>query len=134
MLLTLNFIILINSFIQIKSDFQNFYEEINQKISEDPTIIDKIGNSSLQENNKYEEYIHTFGEKIIASGFRFEEHKAVTEDGYILTIWRIPGKLGNYTREAKKPIILQHGLLDDSYTFLVLNINISLPIQLAREG
>ena len=58
MLLTLNFIILINSFIQIKSDFQNFYEEINQKISEDPTIIDKIGNSSLQENNKYEEYNH----------------------------------------------------------------------------
>jgi len=33
------------------------------------------------------------GEIAVSSGYAFEEHKVVTEDGYILTAFRIPGKL-----------------------------------------
>eukprot|EP00824_Muranothrix_gubernata_P005635 TRINITY_DN1733_c0_g1_i2.p1 TRINITY_DN1733_c0_g1~~TRINITY_DN1733_c0_g1_i2.p1 ORF type:complete len:358 (+),score=34.33 TRINITY_DN1733_c0_g1_i2:168-1241(+) len=45
-------------------------------------------------------------------------HKVLTEDGYILTIFRIPGRQGESLRDAKekqKPVILyQHGVLDSS--------------------
>ena len=33
------------------------------------------------------------GEIAVSSGYAYEEHKIVTEDGYILTAFRIPGKL-----------------------------------------
>lgn len=33
----------------------------------------------------------TFQELCVKYGFEFEEHTVVTEDGYILTVWRIPG-------------------------------------------
>ena len=33
------------------------------------------------------------GEMAVASGYAFEEHKIVTEDGYVLTAFRIPGRL-----------------------------------------
>jgi len=71
---------------------------------------------------------------VIKAGFRFEEHKVITDDGYILSVWRIPGPLRNFSKKPKKPVILQHGLLDDSYTYMALNINRSLPFLLANEG
>lgn len=131
---TLNLVILIASIIHIRSEFEYLFQEINNRVAQDPKLLSKHSNSSSIITYKNEDYIHTYGEKVIAAGFRFESHKVVTEDGYILTVWRIPGKLGNYSREAKKPVILQHGLLDDSYTFLVLRINMSLPLQLALQG
>lgn len=77
----------------------------------------------------------TYSEKIISEGYKFEEHKAVTEDGYILTLWRIPGRFNSTTTVTrKKPIFFLHGLLDDSYTWIVLNLNSSLPTMLSDEG
>ncbi len=73
-------------------------------------------------------------EKILDAGFRVETHKVVTEDRYILTIFRIPGKLGEVSGQKKKPIILQHGFLDDAYSFLVLDNPNNLAILLANEG
>ena len=35
-----------------------------------------------------------FREIVLARNFALEEHNVVTQDGYILTIFRIPGKLG----------------------------------------
>lgn len=59
-----------------------------------------------------------------------ETHIVVTDDGYILQLFRIPyGKLNDTNQfkddERKQPIILQHGLLGDSSCF-VTNIKSSL--------
>ena len=64
------------------------------------------------------------------AGFAFEEHKVRTTDGYILTLWRIfrKDKLKGY------PVILQHGILDNGYTFLLAGPRNSFALYLARKG
>jgi lysosomal acid lipase/cholesteryl ester hydrolase len=54
----------------------------------------------------------------IENGFAFEEYTVVTEDGYILGLHRIPGKLGE--AQKKKPVVLlQHGLEGDSTQWVI---------------
>jgi len=58
----------------------------------------------------------SIADQVKARGYRFEEHKITTEDGYILTAFRIPGKLGDDS--TGKPVAyMQHGLLDDGGTW-----------------
>ena len=47
-----------------------------------------------------------------------EKHHVITDDGYILTLFRIQRK-GTIIKEGGKPILLQHGLLDSSDTWLL---------------
>lgn len=83
-------------------------------------------------------YIPTYQRIINDAGYQFEEHKIITKDGYILTAWRIPCHLNeteNYTQQKKRrPVILQHGLIDSSYTWLLLDKNHSLPFLLVDNG
>jgi len=51
-------------------------------------------------------------------GYAVEEHKVTTDDGYILTVFRIPGKLGEVPTNNKPVAFLQHGLLDLSFTWI----------------
>lgn len=76
------------------------------------------------------------GELYQSNGYRFEEHKILTEDGYILTAFRIPGKITDSMKDLKNrpPIILQHGLLDNSATWTINYFNMSLPYLLLEEG
>lgn len=60
------------------------------------------------------------------NGFSLEEFKVTTEDGYILTLFRIPGTLKEMNSTAstdhpkRKPIVLmQHGLEGDSSEFIL---------------
>jgi lysosomal acid lipase/cholesteryl ester hydrolase len=76
----------------------------------------------------------SYSEKIINAGFEFEEHKIVTQDGYINTAWRIPRKTGEDPSIKHKPIMVQHGLLDDSWTWFALNTTDCLGIILAEQG
>ncbi|XP_045485220.1 lipase 3-like [Pieris rapae] len=64
-------------------------------------------------------------ERIALTGHRSEEHYVTTDDGYVLTVFRIPGSRG--------PILLMHGILDTSDTW-VLRGNNSLAITLANLG
>lgn len=41
-----------------------------------------------------------------------------TEDGYILTMMRIPGMLGEQVTSVKPPVFFQHGLFDSSDAFI----------------
>jgi len=54
---------------------------------------------------------------ITKNGFKFEEHTVTTEDGYILTVFRIqdPAKI---SRWKKAPVVfMQHGILSSAWTF-----------------
>mmetsp|Transcript_2133 Transcript_2133/g.2435 ORF Transcript_2133/g.2435 Transcript_2133/m.2435 type:complete len:418 (-) Transcript_2133:81-1334(-) len=71
-------------------------------------------------------------------GYPFETHKVLTEDGYWLTVFRIPGKKGETREEAvtqNKPVIfLQHGILDSADTW-IMNYEAEAPaFLLANEG
>lgn len=80
----------------------------------------------------------TFKEKINHYGFNFEEHKIETEDGYILTAWRIYGKINESKEEIKqkykRSVLLAHGLLDSASTYLAMGDKESLPLILANNG
>lgn len=45
-------------------------------------------------------------------GYAAETHNIITEDGYILTVFRANSK--NSTTQNRKPVIIQHGLLISS--------------------
>lgn len=56
-------------------------------------------------------------------GFPIETHYVTTSDGYILTMFRIPHNNKGPHAEGKSaplgsPVLLQHGLLDSSYTWI----------------
>ena len=40
------------------------------------------------------------------NNFKFEEHFVTTQDGYILSLWRIPGAIDENETETKKPPVL----------------------------
>ncbi|XP_018568985.1 lipase 3-like [Anoplophora glabripennis] len=63
-------------------------------------------------------------------GYRSESHICVTDDGYLLTLHRIPGKNG---KQGDQPVLLQHGLLGSSADW-ILNGNNSLAFLLADQG
>lgn len=63
-----------------------------------------------------------------------EEHTVTTEDGYILSLQRIPVGRSGGTRGNRPPVLLQHGLLMDGITWLLLPPDQSLAFLLADNG
>jgi hypothetical protein len=117
---------------------QNEYSEFSDIYGEKIPV-------STQQNQNQDVSLPLYAEKIHKAGYKFEEHKIQTEDGYILTAWRIPGKNLiniNFVKKnneknilkKKRPIMLQHGLFDSSYTWIMLNSTESLAFKLADEG
>ena len=79
----------------------------------------------------------TLAEYALTAGYHFEVQKIVVPDGYILTAQRIKGKLeeDEFTIEDKPVVILQHGLLDNSATWLLdTNNTCILPFMFADLG
>jgi pimeloyl-ACP methyl ester carboxylesterase len=73
---------------------------------------------------------------VTSRGYTIETHNVTTADGYILTMFRIPSgknfKLSGSGLGA--PVILQHGLLDSSYTWITNFEDESLGYILADKG
>ncbi|XP_072948857.1 lipase member J-like [Epargyreus clarus] len=70
--------------------------------------------------------ILSFSELAQKYGHPAQKYEVTTEDGYILTIFRIPGKKKTF------PILLMHGLLDTCDTWIERGNN-SLSITLAKD-
>jgi pimeloyl-ACP methyl ester carboxylesterase len=88
----------------------------------------------VKKNDTIGPFKYSYAEKIMKAGFMFEEHKIMTEDGYINTAWRIPRRISEDPKTRHKPIVVQHGLLDDSWTWFALNTTDCLGIKLAIQG
>ncbi len=76
----------------------------------------------------------TVAEYLISYGYNFEEHKVKTPDGYILTLWRIPKKLTEKRRKYAQPVLLQHGVIDNAFSWLFKSINHNLATILVDQG
>ncbi|KAG6456383.1 hypothetical protein O3G_MSEX009703 [Manduca sexta] len=67
-----------------------------------------------------------FTELASAIGLVTETHEVTSEDGYVLTLFNIPGN-------KSRPILIMHGIMDNADTF-ILRGNGSLGYTLAKEG
>ncbi|ALC45110.1 [Drosophila busckii] len=74
-------------------------------------------------------------ERIRSHGYPAETHELVTEDGYVLTLFRIPysHKLQNQNK-PRQPVLLQHGLFSNSDCWLSSGPDNSLAYLLADAG
>ncbi|KAI4384946.1 hypothetical protein MLD38_003029 [Melastoma candidum] len=66
-------------------------------------------------------------------GYVCEEHKVTTADGYILGLQRIPATHSGQ-QASKPPVLLQHGLIMDSVTWVYNQPSESLAFILADNG
>ncbi|ESW33739.1 hypothetical protein PHAVU_001G095000 [Phaseolus vulgaris] len=73
---------------------------------------------------------------VILHGYKCQEHEVTTNDGYILSVQRIPeGRAnGSGSRTRKQPVIIQHGVLVDGMTWLLNPPEQDLPLILADNG
>jgi len=69
-------------------------------------------------------------EIVTKRGYTIETHYVTTRDGYILTMFRIPST----SRSGGAPVLLQHGLLDSSWTWVANFDKESLGFILANKG
>ncbi|KAF3337165.1 triacylglycerol lipase 2-like protein [Carex littledalei] len=68
-------------------------------------------------------------------GYKCEEYEVRTQDGYILSMQRIPeGRNSDKNGGKKQPILLQHGILMDGITWLLNSPEESLAFILADNG
>ncbi|RMZ96707.1 lysosomal acid lipase cholesteryl ester hydrolase-like [Brachionus plicatilis] len=97
-------------------------------------IIISLVKAKLNFDSDPDEYINTSG-LIRSKGYVAEEHNVHTDDGYILTIHRIPHSRHEKKYSVGKPVVfLQHGLLDASSTWVVNFPEQSLGFLLADAG
>ena len=77
----------------------------------------------------------SFQEICIENGFDFETHTVVTDDGYILSVFRIPGLTSETdTTTSKPPILMQHGILDSANCWIMNYADVAPAFVAARAG
>jgi lysosomal acid lipase/cholesteryl ester hydrolase len=116
----------------VKYDIEKHFQEERGK-----SLIKLINFLFFEENGHKPNSDYRFGYKEKANyyGFEFEEHKITTDDGYILTAWRLYKKENNDLISKKRAVIINHGLLDSAYTFLAFDDDKKcLPLILANRG
>lgn len=67
-------------------------------------------------------------------GYRFEEYEVTTPDGYLLTVFRVVGKIGAPVVPGKKVVFVQHGLLMSSADWVIAGPEKALAFILSDAG
>ena len=62
-------------------------------------------------------------------GYPAEYHKVVSEDGYILEMHRIPYSPRSPAAPNRPVVLLLHGLMDSSYSWVALGPKISIGME-----
>ena len=62
------------------------------------------------------EFTQDFDEIVKKAGYSFENHPVITEDDYILNVFRI---LDTSIKEKKGVVLLQHGILDSADAWIM---------------
>ena len=70
--------------------------------------------------------------------YPYEKHEVLTDDGYYLTVFRIPAGKNQTIKDAmpahRPPILLLHGLMDSADSWIIVDDKNSLPLVLANHG
>ena len=87
------------------------------------------------------DYEHSkMAELVVDAGYPLEEHFVTTADGYVLGLYRIPrGNIQNSrsirsNQNLGPPVLLQHGLLDCSDTWIINDEGKAPGFMLANKG
>ncbi|XP_054743582.1 lipase 3-like [Anastrepha obliqua] len=91
------------------------------------SILESVGNAVNLDPNVLEDSHLKTPELIRKYGFPAEIHHTITDDGYILEIHRIP-------RKGAMPVLLMHGLLDSSATWVMMGPDKGLAYLLYETG
>lgn len=67
-------------------------------------------------------------------GYAVETHYVTTGDGYINTVFRITGKIGEVWNSPKPAAIMQHGLIDSSDAWIVNDENLAPGFMMVNAG
>eukprot|EP00166_Cyanidium_caldarium_P001087 ctg_1481.g431 len=74
-------------------------------------------------------------ELVEVRGYPCEEHVVETEDGYLLTVFRIPhGRRGDDIPQARRPVLLMPGFMESCEIWVCRASHLALPFLLAERG
>merc|ERR1719341_2713945 len=91
--------------------------------------------SKARSRSHNDKAVITTPEIIHREGYPSETHYVTTEDGYVLTLHRIPHGKTNVDDGGPRPVVvLAHGLLCSSFDFVVQNHEKGLGFLLAEDG
>ena len=109
---------------------KNKKELINLNINKKQKKLKEIDEEQkiLKEDKKRE-----MEEIIRSKGFRCQLHFVKTEDGYILSIFHIPGKKGGKNNDYNQPVLFQHGIFDSSDGWVCNGLH-SIPLIFAENN
>uniref|UniRef100_A0A7N0V6M8 Lipase n=1 Tax=Kalanchoe fedtschenkoi TaxID=63787 RepID=A0A7N0V6M8_KALFE len=90
---------------------------------------------SIQDGTYPPEVAGICAASVAVHGYKCQEFEVQTEDGFILSLQRIPEGRGEGGKGARKsPVLIQHGVLVDGMTWFLNSAEEDLPFILAENG
>eukprot|EP00347_Sterkiella_histriomuscorum_P018552 403345077 len=106
----------------------------NASVYEMSTIVNSDESTKPSDVSADPDLYLSFEQIVKENGFQYEEHTVTTKDGYILKIFRIPGRTTEATTNGKKVALLQHGILDSADCWISHRANVAPAFQVVRAG